>query len=167
MNRTVIAAAAAGVALLASQAIAQTAAPKVIGVSKAVAAAETAVGGRAYEAELDNDRSGLVYEINLVKDGRAIEAEIDAVTGKLVRESRPLSISTPFAARDLRAVQTAPRTLSQTIAAVEASTKGRVTEVGLDRRAGRHVYEIELAGAQDREVMVDLVSGAISPVLDD
>jgi uncharacterized membrane protein YkoI len=84
-----------------------------------------------------------------------------------VRQSHPLAISLPFADRDLKAVQTAPRTLSQTIAQVESSTKGRVTEIGLERRAGRYYYEVALAGAQDRDVMVDLRSGAIAPAIDD
>ena len=50
---------------------------------------------------------------------------------------------------------------------VEGATKGRVSDIGLEREGGRYYYEAELAGAQDREVRVDLRTGAISPVIDD
>lgn len=171
MNRTLListAAAAAGAAL-AFQAAAQAAAPapQLVGVARAVSAAEAALGGKAFEAELDHERGVLVYEVNLVKDGRALSADIDAVTGKLVRQSKAPPIPTPFDRGELRAAQTAPRTLSETIAMVEASTKGRVTGVDLEQSGGRAYYEVELAGAADRDVRVDLLTGAITPMIDD
>jgi len=155
---------AVGVAGLAH---AQTAAPRPVGVAKAVAAAETALGARAFEAELDRERGQLVYEIKLVKDGRAVEAEVDAATGQLVRQGKPSALRLPFRAENLRAVQTAPRTLTQTISAVESATRGTVTDIGLERRGDRHYYEVELAGAQDRDILVDLRTGAITPQIDD
>ncbi|MCR5877707.1 PepSY domain-containing protein [Phenylobacterium sp. J367] len=153
---------------LTAAAVAQTAAaPQTIGVARAVAAAEQATGGRAFEADLDTERGVLVYEIDLVKDGRPMEATIDATSGQVIRQTQPAKLRLPFGQEDLKAAQTAPRTLSETIAAVEAATKGRVTDIGLEREGGRHYYEVELAGAQDREVRVDLRTGAISPVIDD
>src|SRR5690606_2946654 len=110
---------------------AQAAAPRPIGIAKAVAVAETALGARAFEAELDRERSRLVYEIKLVKDGRALEADLDATTGAIVRQNSPTAWRLPFRSENLRAVQTAPRTLTQTVAAVEGATRGTVTEIGL------------------------------------
>ena len=165
--RTPLIATVALAAGLAGLAHAQTAAPRLIGVAKAVAAAETALGARAFEAELDRERGKLVYEIKLVKDGRAVEAEIDAATGELLRQGKPGALRLPFRAENLRAVQTAPRTLTQTISAVETATHGTVTDIGLERRGERHYYEVELAGAQDREILVDLRTGAITPRIDD
>ena len=145
----------------------QAPAPQVVGVAKAVAVAERALGARAFDAELDTERGALVYEIDLVKDGRAMEAEVDAATGRLLRHARPAGLRLPFGGEALKAAQAAPRSLSETIALVEAQTKGRVSDIGLEREAGRHYYEVELAGAQDREVRVDLRTGAITPVIDD
>jgi len=165
--RTPLLAVAALAASLAGVAHAQTAAPRPIGVAKAVSVAETTLGARAFEAELDRERGTLVYEIKLVKDGRALEAEVDATSGALLRQSSPTAWRLPFRADDLRVVQSAPRTLTQTIAAIEAATHGTVTEIGLERRGERHYYGVELAGAPDREILVDLRTGAITPRIDD
>lgn len=168
MNRpTLIAVISAAAAALAAQAVAETPPPKLIGVARAVAAAERVLGAKAFEAELDSDRGGLVYEIDLVKDGRLVEAEVDAVSGKIVRQGHPSALRNPLGDRDLRAAQLAPHALAQTIATVETATKGRVTEIGLERRNGRHYYEVELVGAQDRDILVDIQTGAITPVIDD
>lgn len=135
-------------------------------LKQAVANAERAVGGKAFDAELDTRRGEPVYEISLVKDGRAVEVDIDPATGRLLRQNRQAP-ALPWDAGSLKAAQTAPKPLAQTISMVEASTKGRVTEISLERSNQRHYYEVELAGAQDREVRVDLQTGAITPVIDD
>ena len=53
--------------LLAAPAAAQVAAPQMIGITKAVAAAERALPGRALEAELDARNGTFVYEIELAR----------------------------------------------------------------------------------------------------
>lgn len=159
----------AAAAALASPAFAQGSAGSLaatVPLAQAVATAEQAVGGRAFDAELDRERGVLVYEIDLVKDGRAVEVHIDAATGRVVRQQRPAGVRLPFTGEHLKAAQGAPRSLSQTIALVEGATKGRVTDIGLERDRGRYYYEAELAGAQDREVRVDLRTGAITPKID-
>lgn len=154
---------AAATAALTNAAHAQ---PPAIPLKQAVATAERAVGGKAFDAELDARRGRQVYEISLVKDDRAVEVHIDPATGRLLRQNRTAPPA-PWDAGSLRAAQSAPKPLAQTIAMIEASTKGRVTDISLERSNRRHYYEVELAGAQDREVRVDLQTGAITPVLDD
>jgi uncharacterized membrane protein YkoI len=135
-------------------------------LARAVSAAEQGLSARAFDAELDRERGVLVYEIDLVKDGRLLEARVDAQTGKLQRDAR-VSSRRPFGGDKLKAAQSAPRTLTDVIAGVEDATKGRVTDIGLERRGGRYYYEVELAGARDREIRVDMLTGAITPVIDD
>ena len=156
--------AAAAAATLAAPAFAQVVRPKV-SLAQAVATAERELAARAYDAEFDMNLGDMVYEIDLVKDGRSISALVDATTGRLVHHARPLKVPRPFAGEHLKVAQTAPRTLTQTIAMVEEATKGKVAEIGLERRGGRHYYEVELAGAQDREVLVDVRTGAITPLI--
>jgi Predicted membrane protein len=138
-----------------------------VSLAQAVATAEQAVGGRAFDAELDREKGVLVYEIDLVKDGRAVEVQVDATTGKIISRRQPAGVRLPFTSEHLKVAQSAPRTLSQTITLVENATKGRVSEISLERKGGRYYYEAELAGAQDREVRVDVRTGAITPVIDD
>ncbi|MBL8771282.1 MAG: PepSY domain-containing protein [Phenylobacterium sp.] len=158
--------AAGALAALAVPATAQVVRPKV-SLSQAVATAESQLGARAYDAEFDVDLGDMVYEVSLVKNGKPIEALVDANTGQLIRQSKSLRARLPLVGEHLKAAQTAPRSLAETIARVEEATKGRVAEIGLERRGGRHYYEIELVGAEDREVLVDLRTGAITPLIGD
>lgn len=157
---------AAAASALAAPAAAQVVRPK-ISLVQAVATAEREFNARAYDAEFDMDLGDMVYEVDLVKNGKPIEAKVDAMSGRIVRQSAPLKARLPLIGEHLKAAQTAPRTLSETIAMVEAATKGKVSEIGLERRGGRHYYEVELVGAQDREVLVDVRTGAITPLIGD
>lgn len=156
----------AAVAAVATPALAQVVRPQIT-LAQAVATAEGELGARAYDAEFDMDLGDMVYEIGLVKNGKPIEARVDAVSGRLVHQSRPLKPRLPVVGEHLKAAQTAPRTLSQTIAMVEDATKGKVADIELERRGGRHYYEVELVGAQDRNVLVDVRTGAITPLIGD
>lgn len=154
----------AAAAALALPASAQVVRPEIT-LAQAVETAESQFGARAYDAEFDMDQGDMVYEIDLVKDGRPMEVVIDARTGHVVRQSKPFIGRLPIVGDKLKAAQSAPRTLSQTITMVEAATKGRVAEIDLERRGGRHYYEMELIGAPDREVLVDVRTGAITPLI--
>lgn len=170
MKTLIVAVAAAALsvpALAQSPAAISPAQPQTVPLAQAVAAAEQAIGGRAFDAELDREGGVLVYEIDLVKNGRAVEADVDAASGKVLRHRRLAAAPPPFTGEHLKAAQSAPRTLTETIILVEGATRGRVADIGLEREGGRYYYEAELAGAQDSEVRVDLRTGAISPVLDD
>lgn len=166
MNIRTILLAAAAAATIAAPAVAQVVRPKIT-LAQAVATAEAEFGARAYDAEFDMDLGDMVYEIGLVKNGKPLEVKVDAVSGKVVRQTKPMKARLPIVGEHLKAAQTAPRTLTQTIAMVEDATKGKVSEIGLERRGGRHYYEVELVGAQDREVLVDVRTGAITPLIGD
>jgi len=166
MNIRTLFLAAAAATVVSAPAVAQVTRPKIT-LAQAVAAAESQFQARAYDAEFDMDLGDMVYEVSLVKDGKPIEALIDANTGKVVRHSKPIKARLPIVGEHLKAAQTAPRTLTQTIAMVEEATRGKVAEIGLERRGGRHYYEVELVGAQDRDVLVDVRTGAITPLIGD
>ncbi|WP_296596793.1 PepSY domain-containing protein [Phenylobacterium sp.] len=166
MNLRALFLTAAAAAVVAAPAGAQVTRPKIT-LAEAVAAAENQFQARAYDAEFDMDLGDMVYEVSLVKNGKPMEVLIDATTGKVVRQSKPIRARLPIVGEHLKAAQTAPRTLTQTIAMVEEATKGRVAEIGLERRGGRHYYEVELVGAQDRDVLVDVRTGAITPLIGD
>jgi uncharacterized membrane protein YkoI len=155
-------------ALIAGAAVQAQAQPRteLIGVAKAVSVAEQKLSARAFDADLDRERSALVYEISLVRAGQQIEADVDAVTGEIVRERTKRALRLPYRTSALNTAQSAPP-LTQTIASIETATKGKVSGIGLERRAGRDYYEVELVGAQDRDILVNVQTGAITPMIDD
>lgn len=53
-------------------------------LQQAVDAAEAATGGRAYEAQLEHNRFGLEYEVEVVADGQRLEVSVDAQTAKIL-----------------------------------------------------------------------------------
>src|SRR5687767_11368375 len=108
MLRTIVIATAA--LALCTPAAAQMSRPKV-SLAQAVAAAERELGARAYDAEFDMDLGDMVYEIELVRNGRAIEAVVDATSGRVVRQTSPLTSRLPWSGDDVKAVQNAPRPL--------------------------------------------------------
>ena len=59
-----------------------------ISLIQAIQAAEKDQGGKAIEANLDDDSFKPAYEVNIVKDNRIFDVQVDAVTGEVtgVRE---------------------------------------------------------------------------------
>ena len=119
---------AAAVAALATPAAAQVVRPKVT-LAQAVATAERELGARAYDAEFDMDLGDMVYEIDLVKDGKPIEAKVDATSGRIIRQTSPIKARLPLVNEHLKVAQTAPRPLSQTITMVEDAAKNPMTRM--------------------------------------
>ena len=57
---------------------------QLVPLSQAVATAEQGLGARAFDVELDSENGVLVYEIELAKEGRELDARVDAVTGRML-----------------------------------------------------------------------------------
>jgi uncharacterized membrane protein YkoI len=55
-----------------------------IDLSKAVAAAEQHVGGKAAKAEYERHKGQGVYEIEVVKDKKVMDVKVDATTGSVI-----------------------------------------------------------------------------------
>lgn len=55
-----------------------------LGIVDAITIAEKIVGGTAYEAELENEDGTIVYEVEVIKDGKEFEVLIDAITGAVL-----------------------------------------------------------------------------------
>ena len=163
-RNTLIAGAALAAALLPAAAFAQLSErPQVIGVPRAVAIAESAVGGRTLEAELDYEKGRLVYEVTAAAARGVQEVRIDANSGEIVSQ-RPKRVQglwrSWFGADQLNAVRAAQTPLSQVLSRVEADTKTRVREVSLERQRGQTFYEVELADA-GRHVLIDPRTGVV------
>ena len=58
-----------------------------ISLCEAIKAAEQKIGGKAMEAELDDESNTVQFEIEILKDGKIHEVMVDGITGKVLKVS--------------------------------------------------------------------------------
>ena len=58
-----------------------------ISLTEAIKAAEKKVGGKAMEAEVDDESNTVQFEIEILKDGKIHEVMVDGKTGKVRKVS--------------------------------------------------------------------------------
>ena len=58
-----------------------------ISLTEAIKAAEQKVGGKAMEAELDDESNTVQFEIEILKDGKIHDVMVDGKTGKVLKVS--------------------------------------------------------------------------------
>jgi uncharacterized membrane protein YkoI len=58
-----------------------------ISISDAIKAAEHKTGGKAMEAEIDDESSTVQFEVEVLKDGKIHEVKVDGITGKVLKVS--------------------------------------------------------------------------------
>lgn len=58
-----------------------------ITLSEAIKAAEQKTGGKAMEAEVDDESDSVQFEIEILKDGKIHEVKVDGKTGKALKVS--------------------------------------------------------------------------------
>lgn len=143
--------------------------PDLIGVTRAVGLAETALSGRAIEAELETQDGRLVYEIDVVRNGAILKALIDARGGQLVAAEKQQIETAVRGWLDKDRLRASQRPLAPVLAGLEAETGGKVTEVGFDSEGRGAHYEIEVATAAGvADVRIDPSTGKrLPPELDD
>lgn len=58
-----------------------------ISLQDAIKAAEKKTGGKAMEAEIDDESAAVQFEVEIVKDGKVHEVIVDGKTGKVLKVS--------------------------------------------------------------------------------
>jgi uncharacterized membrane protein YkoI len=58
-----------------------------ITLTEAIKAAEQKTGGKAMEAEVDDDSNTVQFEVEVLKDGKIHEVIVDGLTGKVLKVS--------------------------------------------------------------------------------
>lgn len=147
MNNRIIAATAIALGLITSPVLAQKEGPSRISLTRAVAIAERNSGGHVLDAELEESKGRLFYEVEVARENRLQELLIDAETGKVVKKSAPFAkgyYARWFESDRLGKVGSA-RPLSEILTRIEQQTGGQVIEASFDIEGGRPRYEVELA----------------------
>jgi uncharacterized membrane protein YkoI len=133
-----------------------------VGITRAVAAAERALGGRAVDVDLERSSDRPVYEIELVRGSALYEAKVDAYSGKILESRQPRLKAAWRRWFDSRRFDSAGkgRPLAELLAEVERQTSGTVREVELEIEHGRAAYDMEVATAAGvADVRIDALSG--------
>jgi uncharacterized membrane protein YkoI len=161
----------AAAAFMQIPASAQMPQPPVIGLTRALAIAERATGGRVMEAELEYRRGKPVYEIEVMGNRGLRKLKIDADSGRLLGSS-PLRLKSLWArwfkTDEYRQAGQA-RSLAPLLVDLERHTRGSVRDVSFDVEAGRAHYEIEIATpAGVTDLQLDALTGKrLALALDD
>jgi uncharacterized membrane protein YkoI len=139
-----------------SEAVDQSAATRSkakVGPVRAIRIATAAVnGGRVFDMDLDNERGGLVWELDVASSGKAYDVKIDARTGKVVKLKRD---RTPD--RGVKLLKVAKVRATKAARTATAAVKpADLRALELDRWRRKVVWEAELVTANGTEYDVKI-----------
>lgn len=140
-----------------------------VGLVSAVATAEETTGGRAIEAEYDDDAGG-VYKVDVFSGKSIRRVIVDARSGAVVAEKkrRVESLWRKWSSSDALESARAGQPLGELLRSVESATTGRVTDVELITSGGRVFYNVDTVSRDgERTLIVDPVSGTALVAVDD
>ena len=173
MNKWMIIPALAGTIVLGTVAVVANAnkAPIVIpedlmSIEEVKALAEKEVGGLVSDIELEQKKSGAVFEVEVQTDKAEYELNIDAKTGEVLRVKEEAH-SDEYSLKDTKSLQAmvADGKLITEQAAIDIATKqaaGTLTKVKLKEKDGNTYYKIEIQDDKfEHEFKIDAVTGSV------
>lgn len=132
----------------------------------------TIVDGTVTEVELERTLTRTIYEVEINKDGFEYDLELDAVTGKVLKNDKSTEDKDDKEDLDDNSSKVDSSKLAITretaieTALIEAN--GTVTDVELERDDAQTFYKIEVEdGAKEVEVKVDANTGKVLSVDED
>jgi len=156
-----------GVAMAGNTGESLTVVPKgLLSVAEAEAIAVKSVGGKVTGIELDRERLGNIYEVEVRSDGVEYDLDIDAKTGKVLRTDIDDYDNDDFDDDnyDDKVIGSDDKFITEK-AAIEIAmkqAKGTVTEIDMDEDDNRVIYEIEIRdGKYDYDFDIDAISGEV------
>ncbi|CAM3272164.1 PepSY domain-containing protein [Filibacter tadaridae] len=118
-------------------------------------------GGKVVGIELDRERLGDVYEVEVQSDGIEYDLDIDAKTGEVLRTDKDDMDDDD---QDDNVVPTDVKFITQKAATEIAmkQAKGTVSKIVLDNDDGRVIYEIEIKDdTYEYDFDIDAISGEV------
>ncbi|WP_318614839.1 PepSY domain-containing protein [Sporosarcina sp. YIM B06819] len=127
---------------------------------EAKAIALNSVDGKVTKIELDREKSGDIYEVEVQSKGIEYDLDIDAQTGKVLRTEKDNMDNDD---QDDNVVPNGKYISEKAaIGIAMKQAKGTVTKVELDNEDGRVVYEVEIKdGTYEYDFEIDAVSGKV------
>jgi len=126
-------------------------------------ALERVGGGVIRDIELERRHGELVYEVEVRFDGVEYDVYINAATGEIIRFREDGRYNVNSASVMSPCLTEAEITFERAKAiALERAGGGTVTDIDLERRNGRLVYEVEVRiNRQEYDVRIDAATGEI------
>jgi uncharacterized membrane protein YkoI len=138
---------------------------QVIGVEKAASAALERVNGTVESVDLDNDNGKTYYEVEIEKDHKEFEVDVDAYSAQILNVEEGYNDDDGADDRDERAATSAKASFiseEQAIAIAKKIVNGEVIEIERDEDDGRYEYEIKLRTNQgEAEITIDAATGTV------
>ncbi|WP_160119825.1 PepSY domain-containing protein [Rhodovarius lipocyclicus] len=130
----------------------------------AIAAAESATGGRAIRIGLEDENGTHLYEVRVAVADRMLTVKIDPASGAVRATERDGLIARLLDREDrdeVAALLRAPTTLAKAIEAAETTAGGRTIEAGWEAEDGTNGFEVEVMRPDGRvvKVAVDAATG--------
>ena len=129
---------------------------------QAVQTAERELKGRAYSAVAIAGEDAVSFTVKVFVAEKALAAQVDGKTGKLVGSPSALSES-PALLKDFLKIK---GTLLAAAKAAEATAKGKAFQALFKRSNTKLLFEVDVAGRDDieKDVVIDATSGKIRKV---
>ena len=130
-------------------------------------ASDTLKGGIVTNSHLDKNERSTKYEVNILKEDKNYEVDVDSSTGKILEINQSVQ-----GKKKLDDVESIPPNVSPKISVEEARqialerVRGTITELDLENLNNRLVYDIEISTAYHREakITIDAINGKILKV---
>jgi len=126
-------------------------------------ALERVGGGMIWDIELERQRGELIYEVEVRFNGIEYDVYINAATEEIIRFREDGRYNVNSASAMPPCLTEAEITFERAKAiALERAGGGTVTDIELERRRGRLVYEVEVKiNRQEYDVRIDAATGEI------
>lgn len=133
-----------------------------LSLTQAIEAAEREGDGKAIEAEFDADSGRSRYDVKVLGRDKLVEYTLDADTGKVLETSNE-PIEKLFSRLEPDDVRGARTTLAQAIGIAEQHTKGKAVDAEVDREGESIRYDVTILKSDGsiQELEIDGASGKI------
>lgn len=131
-----------------------------VDISAAINTAEAETGGKAVAAEFDDDGPDGNYDIDIVKDNRNIEVEVDAGSGKILKTDDDGNLD-----RDDARPEDMGAPLTELVSKAQAAGEGKVIAIEYDtddRRPARIEVDMVTQDGKMTEYVLDAEAGTLT-----